>query len=79
MKEIKEFLAAINDESYNHSSLGRRFLITRTWTADELPVQSGSDVTVDTTSDITTVAKALNDIHELTFEEYPEIFYPEVN
>jgi hypothetical protein len=79
MKEIKEFLTAIGDNSYDYSSLGKRFLITRTWSADELPIRLDSDMTVDTTSVIKDVAEAINTIHKLTAEECREIFHPEVN
>lgn len=73
---LDEFLDEIGNTSYDDSGLGRRFLLTRTWTADELPIREESDRLFEPVEITRDVAEEMDEIHRLTYNQYPEIFYP---
>lgn len=78
LEDLPKFLDEIGVSSYDDSELGRRFLLTRVWSAEELSTRDEGDnlfEPVDLTRD---VAGVLDEIHRLTYREHPEIFYPTV-
>lgn len=73
----EKFLEEIGDPTYDYSNLGKRFILAQTWTADELPTQPESDSTFTPAEVPKKVAIALNEVHQLTYHQYDEIFYPD--
>ncbi|WP_435345065.1 hypothetical protein [Haloarchaeobius sp. HRN-SO-5] len=72
-----EFLEAIGDSTYDNSSLGKRFILARTWAADELSTQQDGDHTFSPAEVPKDVAQAMEEIHQLTYHDYNDIFYPD--
>ncbi|MCT9096974.1 hypothetical protein [Haloarchaeobius sp. HME9146] len=74
--DLEPFLEQLGDSSYDDSEWGRRLLLTRTWSADELPTKDEGDELFEPAEVTKEVAGALNDIYQLTYYDYDHIFYP---
>lgn len=74
--DIEAFLKEIDDPGYDESEWGKRFMIARSWSADSLPTRTEAEDTFRPTEAPTAVAEALNEIHDLTYSEYRDVFYP---
>lgn len=74
--DIESFLEELRDPSYDNSEWGKRFLLSQTWSADELPTKDEGDGLFEGTEVTKEVAVVLNNIHQLTYHEYEHIFYP---
>lgn len=73
--EFEKFLEDIGDEEYNIDR-GKRVMIARVWTADELPVrEEGADGRARTRV-TEKVADAIDELHRITHQEHDGIFYP---
>lgn len=77
--DIEAFLKEIDDPGYDESEWGKRFMIARSWSADSLPTRTEAEDTFRPTEAPTAVAEALNEIHDLTYSEYRDVFYPGQN
>lgn len=78
IQEAREFLDIISDSAYDDSIYGRRFMITRVWESDEMPINEQENGLFDPAEVTQDIARELNNIHMLTYKEHPEIFYPEL-
>ncbi len=74
--DLEPFLEELGDSSYDDSEWGRRLLLTRTWSTDELPTKDEGDGLFEPAEVTKEIAGALNDIHQLTYHDYDHIFYP---
>lgn len=74
--DLEPFLEELGDSSYDDSEWGRRLLLTRTWSADELPTKNEGNELFEPAEVTKEVACALDDIHQLTYHDYDHIFYP---
>lgn len=74
--DIEGFLEKIDDPGYDESEWGKRFMIARSWSADSLPTRTETDDTFRPTEAPTAVAETLNEVHNLTYSEYRDVFYP---
>jgi len=72
----ERFLEAIGDVNYDISNWGKRFILAYTWAADELPTRNESDSTFIPAQVPKEVGRALEKTHQLTHQQYDEIFYP---
>lgn len=72
---IREFLDKIGDPGYDASEYGKRFMIAKTWSGEDLPTKQEGDQFEEVPLPAA-VAAAIEEIYELTFNEYDHIFYP---
>lgn len=76
--ELDSFFEEIGNPSHDISEWGKRFLLTRTWSAEELPTRDEEAEMFRPAHVTKDVASALNEIHQLTYHDHDRLFYPEV-